>query len=135
MSILQGLKDYQPTKTALAWTAAGASALTIVIGFTLGGWVTGGSAERMAQEARNAGQAELAAAVCAENFRMMPTAQAKQAELAALTTTTRQRQFVLDQPWGRVPGAEGAIGRSAAEMCARMIVQMDPEELGDGAAT
>jgi hypothetical protein len=133
-AVFQGLKDYAPTKAALGWTAAGASVLTIVVGFTVGGWVTGGGAERMMQEARVGGQAELAAAVCAANFRDAPTAQAKQAELASMSTT-RQRQFVLDQPWGRVPGAEGAVGRNAAEICARMISQMDPAELGEAPST
>lgn len=132
--MLQSLRDYAPTKAALAWTAAGASVLTIVAGFTVGGWVTGGSANRMVQEARAGGQVEVAAAVCAANFRDVPTAQAKQAELASLSTS-RQRQFVLDQPWGQVPGTDGAIRRSAAEICARMIGQMDPTELGAPAAT
>ena len=134
MRVLQGLRDYTPTKAALGWTAAGASVLTIVAGFTIGGWVTGGGAERMVQEARVGGQAELAAAVCAANFRDAPTALEKQAELASMTTM-RQRQFVLAQPWGQVPGAEGAVGRSAAEICARMITQMDPDELGEPAST
>jgi hypothetical protein len=125
--MLQSLKDYSPTKAALGWTAAGACALTIAVGFTLGGWVTGGGAERMVQEARMDAQAHLAAAVCAENFRAYPTAAAKQAEITGLTTM-RQRQFVLDQPWSQVPGAEGAVRRASAEICARMIGQMDPAE-------
>jgi len=128
MRLLQGLRDYAPTRSALGWTAVGASALTIAVGFTLGGWVTGGASERMVHEARTEAQAHLAAAVCAENFRVQPAGQAKQSELAALNAT-RQRQFVLDQPWSQVPGVEGAARRTAAELCARQIVQMDPEEL------
>lgn len=133
MSILQKFNDYTPTKAALAWVAAGASVLTMVLGFTIGGWTTGGTAARMAAEARTTAQAELAAAVCAANFRQSPTAREAQAQLAGLTTM-RQRQFVLDQPWGQVPGAEG-VSRAAAELCARKIVAMDPAELADPAAT
>ncbi len=134
MRLLQSLNDYTPTKSALGWTAAGASALTILIGFTLGGWVTGGGAEQLVRDARANGQAELAAAVCVANFRDVPTAQEKHAQLASLTTM-RQRQFVLDQPWGQVPGTDTAVRRNAAELCARMISQMDPTELGEPAST
>jgi hypothetical protein len=133
MSIVQGIRDYGPTKTTLAWVAGGASVLTMVLGFTVGGWVTGGAADRMALEARTGGQAELAAAVCAANFRESPTARQAHAELTALSAT-RQRQFVLDQPWAQVPGAQ-AVSRAAAELCARTITQMDPAELGEPAST
>lgn len=132
--MLQGLKDYAPTKAALAWTAVGASVLTVAAGFTLGGWVTGGGAERMAQEARLGGQAEVAAAVCAANFRDVPTAAETQAELASLNAF-RQRQFVLDQPWAQVPGAEGEVRRSAAELCARLIGEMELDGSGRAPAT
>jgi hypothetical protein len=133
MSFLQGISDYTPTKTALAWAAGGASVLTMVVGFTLGGWVTGGSAERMAAEARTGGKAELAASVCAANFRMAPTAVSDHAELVRLSSM-RQRQFVQDQPWAQVPGAE-AVSRASAELCARIITQIDPAELGEPAST
>ncbi len=133
MRILQGFRDYAPSKAALVWVAGGASVLTMVVGFTVGGWVTGGTAERMAQEARTGAQTELAAAICAANFRDTPTAWETQAELAGLSAT-RQRQFVLDQPWSQVPGAE-AVRRAAAELCAREIARMDPAELGAPAGT
>jgi hypothetical protein len=133
MSIIQDIRDYSPTKAALAWAAAGAAVATVVVGFTLGGWVTAGAADRMAADARVGGQAEVAAAVCAANFRADPAAQTRHAELVGLTTT-RQRQFVQGQPWGQVPGADG-VSRAAADLCARMITQMDPAELGEPAAT
>lgn len=127
MSIIESVREYAPTKTALAWTAVGASALTIAVGFMWGGWVTGGTADRMVLEARTGAQAELAAAVCAANFRTSETAQAQFAEIAALSSA-RQRQFVQDQPWAVVPGLDG-VNRTTAELCARMITQMDPDEL------
>jgi len=132
MSVLQGLRDYEPTKSTLAWGAAGASALTMVVGFTFGGWVTGGTSDRLVGEARIAAQTEVAAAVCAANFREIPTAREQHAELVALNAT-RQRQFVIDRSWAQVPGAEG-VSRAAAELCARKISQMNPAELGEPAA-
>jgi hypothetical protein len=131
MNVLQGLKDFEPTKSTLGWVAAGASVLTIIVGFTFGGWTTGGTTSRMVNEARTAGQTDIAAAVCLANFRQAPTARANHAELAGLTLP-RQRQFVIDQAWAQVPGAE-RVNRAVAELCARNISQMDPEELGEPA--
>ena len=50
-----GLKDrianYQPTKTVWLWSMVGVAVLTMVLGFTWGGWVTGGTASDRAEEA------------------------------------------------------------------------------------
>lgn len=127
MSLLQDFRDYQPTKAALGWAAGAASVLTMVVGFSLGGWVTGGTAERMAAEARVAGQVEIAAAACAGNFRAYPAALEAHRELVGLSSF-RQRQFVQEQPWAQVPGLD-ALDRVAADRCARLIVDMDPDEL------
>jgi hypothetical protein len=133
MSLLQNVRDYTPSRAALGWTAGGASVLTVVVGFALLGWTTGGAAERMAAEARTGAQTELAAAVCAANFRTLPTAQETHAELVGLSGM-RQRQFVQDQAWAQVPGLNG-VSRATAELCARLIADMDPEELDGVAAT
>ena len=42
---------YRPTKGLLFWAAAAGAVATIVVGFAWGGWVTGGSAKRMAEAA------------------------------------------------------------------------------------
>ena len=42
---------YHPTKGLLFWAAAAGAIATIVVGFAWGGWVTGGSAKRMAEAA------------------------------------------------------------------------------------
>jgi hypothetical protein len=127
MGLLQDVKDYQPTKTALAWTAAGACAATVAAGFMLGGWVTAGTAAQMADKARLAGEVEMAGRVCADNFRVSASALAQHEELLALSAI-RQRQFVQGQPWAMVAGST-SLSREAADACARLIVQMSPEDL------
>ena len=59
----------RPTKTMLFWSCAACVAGTILVGFTWGGWTTGGTARSMAQEAALGSRNELAAAVCADRFR------------------------------------------------------------------
>src|SRR5687767_5998249 len=38
----------RPTKTIVFWSMAGAIILTMIVGFNWGGWVTGGTAQKMA---------------------------------------------------------------------------------------
>ncbi len=60
-------------KSSLFGAAAGAAALAI-IGFSWGGWVTGGTAEKIAN--RNASTAVVLALapICVDNFRRQPDA-------------------------------------------------------------
>lgn len=127
MGIMDKWKDYRPQKSVLAWTAVGASVLTMVVGFTWGGWVTGGTARSMAEEAAQARHAELAATICVENFSSLSEARLEQQELVALSSY-RQRQFVEDAEWAMLPGGQ-KISRDAASLCAEQVAAIDPEEL------
>ena len=123
MAITQQFKDYQPTKTTLLWSMAGAAALTMFVGFTWGGWVTGGSADEMAQEAAEEATAKLAAAVCVERFVNAPDAAA---QLAALkeTSSWKQRSFVEDGNWTTLTGMEEPVD-GAADLCAEQLADME----------
>ena len=123
MAIIQQLKDYQPTKTTLLWSMAGAAALTMFVGFTWGGWVTGGTATTMAQDAAEESTAKLAAVVCVERFVNAPDVAA---QLAALKETSRWKQedFVEDGMWARLPGIGEPVD-GAAELCAAQLADME----------
>lgn len=127
MTISQKWKELQPTKASLVWTAAGASVLTMIVGFTWGGWETGNSARSMASDAADASHAELAAAVCVENFRHSNEARVQLQELVELTGY-RQRQFVESAEWAVLPGGQG-LGRAATQQCADQVAAIDLEEL------
>ena len=123
MAITKQLKDYQPTKTTLVWSMVGAAALTMFVGFTWGGWVTGGSADEMAQQAAEEATAKLAAVVCVERFVNAPDAAA---QLAALKETSRwkQRSFVEDGKWTTLAGMEEPVD-GAADLCAEQLADME----------
>lgn len=118
------IKDFTPTK-GIVWTAIGASALTMVLGFTWGGWVTQGAANQSARQAATAAQVELASTICAANFMASPDARAQHAELVALSGF-QQRGFVEKQPWALMPG-ETRANRQVADGCARLIAAMEPD--------
>ena len=123
MAIGQQLKDYQPTKTTLFWSVAGAAVLTMFLGFTWGGWVTGGTATQMAEDAAEQSRAELAAAVCVERF---VNADDAVAQLAALKETSRwkQKSFVEDGKWTTMTGMEKPV-KGAADLCAVQLADME----------
>lgn len=55
--------DYQPTKSVLVWSCIGAVVAAIIVGFSWGGWVTGGTSQTMAKAAGDAARGELASAI------------------------------------------------------------------------
>ena len=64
----QRWKTYRPTKALLVWSCAAGALGVIVIGFTWGGWVTGGTARSTAQNAAASARDELVAVICVDRF-------------------------------------------------------------------
>ena len=62
-SRLQRFDQFQASKTVLFWACAGSVIAATVVGFSWGGWVTGGSAREMAEESATQARQELAAVV------------------------------------------------------------------------
>jgi hypothetical protein len=67
-SIQQRWNDLQPTKTMLFWSCLGSVVVALIVGFTWGGWVTGGTARDMAATAGDESRGELASVICVEKF-------------------------------------------------------------------
>lgn len=123
-TLAQRWETLQPSKPALAWACAGAVAATLAIGFTWGGWVTGGTAAQMTERAANTARAELAAAICVENFLNANNYRAQLTELQEISSSFRQRQFVEEGGWAIMPGSEQA-DRQAANLCAQSLAAME----------
>lgn len=114
--------EFRPSKTLWFWTAAGAAVATMIIGFTAGGWVTGGAAHTMAEEAARDARAQLASVICVEKF----TASATAANLAELKETSRYQQdnFIEDGGWATLVGMENPVP-GAAGLCAGELVALE----------
>ena len=48
-TLSQRFDEYQPSKTLWFWSVAGTAVLTMIVGFTAGGWTTAGTASEMAK--------------------------------------------------------------------------------------
>lgn len=122
-SFSQRWENFRPTKTIWFWSTAGAAVATIVVGFTLGGWTTGGTAATMAQEAARDARAELVAAVCVENF---VAGEGAAAQLVALKEASRwsRDDLIEDGGWAKLTGLEESVP-GAANRCADQLVALD----------
>ncbi len=126
-SLSQRWDELQPSKAMLAWACAGSIAATLVVGFTWGGWVTGGTARDMAGDAGDEARGQLASVVCAESFMAAPDAAAQLAALKGLSGSYQQRQFVEKGGWAVMPG-EDAPDRRAVDLCTRVLAAWEPGE-------
>ena len=112
---------------------AGAVA-TIVIGFSWGGWVTGGSVRAMTDKAAQSAHQELAAAVCSNRFAASPDAHTQLATLKGITSSYQRGKFVEDGGWAVMPGATDA-DRQDANACADGLLKLELPPLAEAAQT
>ncbi len=111
---------YRPSKAIWIWSCAACVVATIVIGFSWGGWVTGGTATGMASDAADAARTQLAAAACVNRFAAGPDANA---QLAALKTTvgSERGELLRKNGWATMPGSKDPVA-GAADSCAQQLV-------------
>ena len=104
------------------WGAVGGAIVLAIIGFVWGGWVTGGTAQEMAEEmAENAVVARLAP-ICVEQFKIDSE---KDQKLIGLKKedSWKRNDYVVKQGWATMPG-EKKPDSTVAGKCAEMIVQL-----------
>jgi hypothetical protein len=108
------------TKPALWGVAIGAVALAIV-GFSWGGWTTGGKAESAALTRANEAVVGALAPVCVDKFQRAGDAPANLAALKKVDTWS-QGDFVEKGGWAAVPGTHSTERVSAvAKACAGLL--------------
>jgi hypothetical protein len=103
-SLARRWENYQPSKSALFWACAATVVATMIIGFSWGGWVTGGTSRSLATTAGDVARGELASAICVDRFNAAPDAAAKRVEFKALTDSYKKRQFIETGGWATMPG-------------------------------
>lgn len=123
MSISEKFSNFQASKAVLFWSCAACVVATMVVGFTWGGWVTGGSAQERAEAASEQAVAQLAAEICVNRYLAAPDARAS---LVALTeeSSFRRDGVLEDGGWVTFAGREDPID-GAAEICADRLAEVD----------
>jgi hypothetical protein len=116
-SLSKRWETYQPSKTLLVWACVATAIVTMIVGFSWGGWVTGGTSRTAAATAGNVARGELASAICVERFKAAPDSAAQLVAFKAIKETYKQRQFVEAGGWATMPG-QTSPDRLGAEGCA-----------------
>ena len=99
--------------------AVAAIVLTIIVGFNLGGWVTGSAAKTMSSDA----VVQRMSSICVAQFNQDPGKAQKLTELKELRAYRRD-DYVQEQGWATIPGEDEPDGKVAVE-CAKLLVLID----------
>jgi hypothetical protein len=108
-------------KSTLMGVLIGAAALAF-IGFTWGGWVTGSTADKIANSKASAAVVLALAPMCVDNFRHQPDAGAQLVNFQKLSSYD-QAGFVEKAGWASALGSKqdsSAITRACAESLAKL---------------
>ena len=111
-SILQG----ESLKRLLQGAAVGVVA-SMVIGFSWGGWMTGGTANKLAADRADTAVMAALTPVCVEKFMQNSDAKANLAILQKISTNWEQGQYLEKGGWATRPGATSPdyeLGRACA---------------------
>jgi len=139
-TLSQRFQQYRPSKTALFWSCAGCVVVATVVGFTWGGWTTGGSAQDMADKAAASARQELAAVVCVDRFMAAQDADVQLTALQEITSSYAQSKFVEEGGWAVIVPASSttdykarADDRKAAGLCAAELAKREVPPPGKAA--
>ena len=109
----------RPTKTAFFWSCVASAVVTMIIGFTWGGWVRGATAQSMAEARAEDAVAKRLAHICVVQSQQDPTRDQKLKELKALDAYARG-DYVSKQGWAKMPGEQDTDSK-VAEDCAELL--------------
>jgi hypothetical protein len=139
-ALSQRFDDYQASKTVLFWACVGSVIAATIVGFSWGGWVTGGSAREMAEDSAAQARQELAAVLCVDRFMAAPDVGVQLAALKGMERSYQQGKFVEDGGWAMIVPASSptdykarADHREAAGLCAEELAKREMATTGKAA--
>ena len=140
-TLSQRFQQYRASKAVLFWACAGSVVVATIVGFSWGGWVTGGTAQEMAEDSAAQARQQLAAVVCVDRFMAAPDAGVQLTALQEIERPYEQSKFVADGGWAIIVPASSptdyttrtddskAAGLCAAELAKREMPAPEKAEL------
>ena len=107
------------------WGAVGGAIALAIVGFTWGGWVTGGTADQLAKKQAEVAVVAALAPICVENFQQQPDSEASLTALKA-TSSYQQAAFIEKGGWATMAGSDKPYA-GTAKACAEMISKLTPQ--------
>ena len=109
-----------PSVERVLWGAAGGAIALAGIGFSFGGWMTGGKAAEMAQRQSERAVIAVLAPICADKFRHADNAAANLVSLNAINYSWEKGTFVAQGGWATFPGKDEPR-TEVAQACAEIL--------------
>jgi hypothetical protein len=121
LSLGQRWAEARPPKAAIFWVCIGSVVLTLIVGFTWGGWVSGGTARSMANTMAEEAVTKRLAPMCVVQVSRDPAKDQKLKEMKEKSSYERG-DFVKAQGWAKMPG-DTETDAKVAEECARLLME------------
>jgi hypothetical protein len=112
----------QPWFKPAIWGAVLGSILTMIVGFSWGGWTTRGTADQEALKRADAAVTATLVPICLAQGKIDVAKGQKLAELKAITSSYEQTEFVMKTGWATFPG-KADPNRDVAEACASGLLK------------
>ena len=104
------------------WGAIICGILTMIVGFSWGGWSTSSATNQVASQRADAAVTTALVPVCLAQEKVDASKGKKLVELRAITTSYEQTDFVMKAGWATFPG-QADPNRSVAEACASALLK------------
>jgi dienelactone hydrolase len=104
------------------WGVIIGSILTMIVGFSWGGWTTSTTANQAAIQRADTAVTAALIPICLAQQKVDVTRGKKLGELRAITASYEQTDFVMKSGWATFPGKTEA-NRDVAEACAAALVK------------
>jgi hypothetical protein len=104
------------------WGAVIGSILTMIVGFSWGGWTTSGSAHQVAVKQADAAVTAALVPICLAGEKADVGRVKKLGELTAIASSWEQTEFVMKTGWATFPGQDDP-NRAVAEACASALLK------------
>jgi len=102
--------------------AVGGGIVLAIIGFAWGGWVTGSTAQEMAEESAQTAVIARLGPICVEQYNQDSEKEQKLTMLKE-TQSWKRGGYVKEQGWATMPGEKEADSKVAAK-CAELLVEL-----------
>ena len=104
------------------WGVVVGSILTMIVGFSWGGWTTGSTARQVAQKQADAAVTAALVPICLAGQKADVGRAKKLGELTAITSSWEQTEFVMKTGWATMPKAD-APNQDLASACADVLAK------------
>ena len=120
VSFSEKLREARPSKKIVVGLMVATAALTMLVGFNWGGWVTGGASQQRVTTGAEDAVALRLVPICVAQFNLDPQQAPKLAELKAITSSWERPDYVKKQGWATMPG-EKTPDNDVAAACTKLL--------------